>query len=225
MLSILCICFYASWRHADRRAGQVQEEYADSLSTYKNKAGEAYAAMDVLITSKKDLEKQNAELAEEVKSLKDNPIVVTETLIKYVVRDTIETEVDSVKVISPDLQKYSWSARDTNGWYAVSGASTVDYSSREFANSVTGVEMSTKLAVDLIEQDKKLTVIAKSDNPYVSIAEIDGAVIDPTKSDVLKSQFRQKKWGVGPYLGFGVTGNMEPAWTLGVSVHYSVFSW
>jgi len=222
---MLCICFYASWRHADKRTDRIPEEYVDSLSTYKNKADEAYAAMDVLIVDKKDLEKQNAELAEEVKSLKDNPIVVTETVIKYVVRDTVETKVDSVKVITPDVQKYNWSARDTNGWYAVSGASTVDYASREFANTVTGVEMSTKLTLDLIEQDKKLTVIAKSDNPYVSIAGIDGAVIDPTKSDVLKSQFRQKRWGVGPYLGFGVTGSMDPAWTLGVSVHYSIFSW
>jgi hypothetical protein len=32
----------------------------------------------------------------------------------------------------------------------------------------------------------------------------EGAVIDPHKSDVLKSMFLNKKWSVGPYVGIGM---------------------
>lgn len=189
----------------------LPREYTDSLYIYKNRVDEAYIAKDILILEKKELKEENEALAKEVKSLKDNPIIVTETIVKYVVRDTIQTQVDSVKAFDSDIKQYEWSARDPNSWYAVAGVSTIDYSKKIFANSVNSIEMQTKLNIDLIEQDDKLTLVAKSDNPYITFSSIDGIMIDPAKSNILKKHFKQKRWGVGPYVGFGVTTSLDPA--------------
>jgi hypothetical protein len=51
------------------------------------------------------------------------------------------------------------------------------------------------LYLDLIEKDKTLQFVVKADNPYLLINNINGAVISPEKSKVLKERFN-KPWGV-----------------------------
>jgi hypothetical protein len=65
----------------------------------------------------------------------------------------------------------------------------------------------------------------------MKITEIEGAIIDPHKSDVLKSMFPDKKFSFGPYVGVGIgsgyglngspiTGAM---FNVGFSLQYSLF--
>ena len=63
--------------------------------------------------------------------------------------------------------------------------------------------------LDVIEKENKLKIIGTSDNPYVSITDFNGAVIDPTTSDVLKNCFKQKRWGIGPQVGVGVSRDLK----------------
>jgi hypothetical protein len=63
------------------------------------------------------------------------------------------------------------------------------------------------------------------------ITEIEGAVIDPHKSEVLKKMFPDKKFSVGPYVGigfgagYGINGQpiMGPVFNLGLGIQYSIF--
>ena len=83
---------------------------SDSLTTYKAKNKELYAAQQTYIASEKELKKINEDLYKEVKNLKDHPLIVTKT--EYVFkRDTINT------VITDYIQKdstvsYNWNFND-----------------------------------------------------------------------------------------------------------------
>jgi hypothetical protein len=65
----------------------------------------------------------------------------------------------------------------------------------------------------------------------MQITSIEGAVIDPHKSEVLKKMFPNKKWSVGPYAGLGIGAGSSftgapffgPVFSLGVAVQYSWF--
>ena len=63
----------------------IQNSDQDTLTVYKNKVGELYAQQKIYIVEIEDLKKHNQELYNEVKNLKDHPIVVTKikTVTEY----------------------------------------------------------------------------------------------------------------------------------------------
>lgn len=165
----------------------------DSVMTYKNKANQLYAMNQGYITDIKTLQDQNSALYKEVKNLKDNPIVVTKTEIEY--------RIDSIKVYTDttyaknDSSIYVSNFSYNDGWCKIAGYNTfnvADHTSETFLNTI-GAQSS--LYVDLIEKDKKLQFIARADNPYIQINSIEGAMLSPEKSKVLKKRFN-KPWGV-----------------------------
>ena len=84
--------------HISNEYYNYQQRAVDTLSVYQNKVGELYASNDTYIMDIKELKKSNTELYEEVKKLKDNPIIVTKTEFVY--------KVDSVKMNSDTVYIY-----------------------------------------------------------------------------------------------------------------------
>jgi hypothetical protein len=65
-------------------------------------------------------------------------------------------------------------------------------------------------------------VLARTDNPYIVIDDVQGAFIDPTKSNVIKSYFKPKRWGIGLQGGIGVCGDLKIRPYIGVGISWSL---
>ena len=83
ILIIGMIVLYMLYNHAQDQLLYNRNSYADTLTVYKNKLGEAYTAKNTYVQTVKDLKKTNAELYEEVKNLKDHPVVIVKTKTEF----------------------------------------------------------------------------------------------------------------------------------------------
>jgi hypothetical protein len=87
------------------------------------------------------------------------------------------------------------------------------------------ISFPNNITIDLIEKNKQLSFIAKSDNPYCQINSLNGSVLSPEKSDVLKKRF-DKKWavvaGVGPTLTV-VDGKIKLVPGVQITLGYKLF--
>jgi len=108
---------------------------------------------------------------------------------------------------------------------------------KELGKPIAGVtrinedKMGFSFTTGLREKDKALEIFITPKYPGMEITDIEGAIIDPQKSDVLKKMFPQKKWYIGPQMGIGLGGGYNVTGTpafgpmiyLGVGVGYGVF--
>ena len=168
------------------------------------------------------LKKENADLYEEIENLKDHPIIVTKTEIEFKT-DTIYMKSDSIVSDSVYNNLY-WSAKEVNGYYDISGLTRVHRGFEDFTTSINYMRIPVELTLDVIENENKFKIIGTADNPYVSIINFNGAVIDPTTSVVMKNCFKQKRWGIGPQVGVGVSRDLKFSPYIGIGIQYSVFT-
>lgn len=202
----------------------------DTVKAEKNRAGEIEFTKQSLISKSEDLEKWNKELAEQVKKEKGKVIYIQQssgqitTLPPEVITNivtvydnetsTIETEFDTV--YSPD------------NYRRLKLMTTVKIDSSRIKSSTTRIsndEIGFNIVTGLKEDKGNLRIMIRSDYPGLSFTKIDGALIDPHKSDVLKKMFPQKKFGVGPVIGFGLNGSMKPGFFAGVGINYNIIRW
>ncbi len=177
-------------------------EYRDSVAVYVNKCNEAYAMNNAYIADIATIKRENEELYNEVKSLKDNPIVVTKVKTKYVF-DTVYVEPE----LTADTATGDFSANIAyqDDWNSFAGRFNGNIYSGASMFSIDKMEFNCSLTTDLIEKNGKLYFITKADNPYLVINDIDGYLLSPEKSKVLKKQFN-RPWGV--MLGVGCTATV-----------------
>ena len=192
LLFILSLLFYLSYRSVENKYENIIHDKDDEITSYKNKADELYAQSQTYITDIRNLKQSNEELYDEVKKLKDNPIVVTriktETKIKEItVHDTVYKQNGNFFV---DFS-------ETNRWYGLSGKSEIYPDLLKGTTFIDSIYFNNSLTVDLIDKGKNLSIIVKSDNPYCQINTINGAVISPEKSKALRKRFNDKIYVVG----------------------------
>ena len=191
LVSVLGLFFnYHSLKHSYQN---LVIDSQDTVMIYKNKTKDLYVMNQAYVTDIANLKKENADLHKEVKNLKDHPIIVTKTEIVYQV-DSIKVYTASVTV-NADSTLYTSNFSYNDGWCKIAGYNTFDiytHSSETFLNTI-GAQSS--LYLDLIEKDKKLQFIVRADNPYLQINRIEGAVVSPEKSKILRQRFN-KPWGV-----------------------------
>lgn len=192
----------------------------DSIESYKNKLKEEYSAKQIVIAERDELKKINAELYSEVKNLKDNPLVVTKTKVVFKT-DTILAMSDSIT--APDIMTKNlfWSASDRD-FYVINGVTSVKSDFSSFQTSVNNLCIPITITTDIVEKDKQLMFITKSDNPYVDITYMNGAFLNPSDSKVIKSHFPKKRWGIGLQLGAGVDKNLGITPYLGIGASYNL---
>ena len=73
----------------------------------------------------------------------------------------------------------------------------------------------------------KYEVFAISKSPKVKITDLSGGYFINKQ---IQAPVKQKKWGIGPYGGFGLNtlpnlGNPQFGWSIGFGVHYSILQW
>jgi hypothetical protein len=213
----------------------------DSLRTYRDKTGQIVHEKGALISEKKELEKLNKELAKEIKYLKDNPLVVIKTVVK-VVHDTTYVEIKTGNkgkwVGNKFTQNFKWNLNEN---YSLGNSRIIEGNFDVYVDSLfklstskmklTKDELSMGLSTGLTEnKDGLLEIFVKSEYPGFAVSSLDGALIDPKKSDVLKKYFPPKRWGLGIYSGYGVcvnptTLNSVIGVQIGVGLQYNIIQW
>jgi hypothetical protein len=213
----------------------------DSLRTYKDKNGQIVYEKGALISENKDLEKLNKELANEIKYLKDNPLVVIKTVVK-VVHDTTYIKInptDRGKWVGKTFeQNFKWNLNEN---YSLGNSRIIEGNFDVYVDSLFKVstskmkltkdELSMELSTGLTEnKDGLLEIFVKSKHPGFAVSSLDGALIDPKKSDVLKKYFPPKRWGLGIYGGYGVCVNPTNLNSaigiqIGVGLQYNIIQW
>jgi hypothetical protein len=213
----------------------------DSIRTYKTKTGILVYEKGALITENGNLKSLNKGLSDEVKYLKDNPIVIIKTKI-VIKHDTIEVPVYiSNPVWNEDgsvSRELKWSydkdfgkgnSRKLSGKIDVTVDTSMNLTSTPV--HITDDEFSIAITTGLTEnKDGLLEIFVKSDYPGFNVSELDGALIDPKKSDVLKKYFPPKKWSLGLYTGFGpyvdpFNSKIGMGVQMGVGLQYNLIQW
>ena len=241
---VFLFLFIRSCNGNDRQINTLKQNVftlKDSLRTYKDKTGQLVYEKGALISENGDLKSLNVDLANEVKNLKDHPLVVIKTVVK-VVHDTTYIEIKSTNPGKWNgntfTQNFEW---DLNNKYSLENYRLIEgnfdiYVDSTFKLSTSKMkivkdEFSMGMSTGLTEnKDGLLEIFVKSDYPGFKVSKLDGALIDPKKSDVLKKYFSPKRWGLGIYGGYGISLNpitFIPATgiQIGVGIQYNILQW
>lgn len=227
LLVIFGVWSYFSMKNYKEEANRITVVYNDSISSYKNKLGEQYAAKDVYIQSIADLKSNNKELADEIASLKANPIVVVNKEIVYV-KDSTQMN-DSIHKLDSLYYTIRWNlAEQYNGknFFTISGHSTIKNDFSSSSSYLDNLSIGADLTLDIVEKDKThFQVITKSGNPNIKFTNINGAVIDPNQSKVIKNTMKEKNFGIGLYGGYGLNATpnekVNTGFQIGVGIVWS----
>ena len=204
LLVILCLAgawsLYRTKKDLERTKIELVESQ-DTTFVYKNKIGELYAAREIYIADIKELKAEKEELYKECKNLKDHLTAVekveTETNI-----DSLHTK-DNVAVDTLS-NIYTATFNFTNKYYSIYGATTFDISNKVANTSIYNIEIPATFTIDIIDKNNTLCLLTKSDNPYVRINNIEGAIVSPEQSKVFKKRFN-RPWGVTIGVGLSTT--------------------
>ena len=99
-VSVLLLFFFFRARKLQNELMEASQEYTGEITEYVNKVSEEYQARQLAVLSLNEAKKQNIELAEEIKNLKDNPVVVSKIKTVFKV-DTVFMETAHETVL-PD---------------------------------------------------------------------------------------------------------------------------
>ena len=205
----------------------------DTVRVEENRIGQIQYSKQALIADNNNLSSLNKQLGNEVKNQKGQILFLTSSQGGI--------KLDTPKIIIHDMQKLSDSE------YVVNLSLKNTYDSVNFRS----IEVKTNLKVDsnrmlsvlksqmtkddfsfnvitgIKEEKNNLRIFIRSDYPGLTFSKIDGAIIDPRKSDVIKSFFPPKRWGVGfqTGVGIGVGRTIQPCVYMGVGVSYNFIRW
>ena len=223
------IVLYMLYTHVQSELLYNRNSFADTLTVYKNKANELYTAKNTYVQTIKDLKKTNQELYDEVKNLKDNPVVIVKTKTEFK-KDTVFANTDSIQPVYQNDSLYynlHWSVNQEKQYYSFNGTTKVKYDFTDFSTLIKDMRVNTGITLDLIDDGKQLKVITKSENPYINVNDIQSVVIDPTKSKTLSKYFNRQHFIIGPYIGYGIGINSDKKIiatpTIGIGITYKIF--
>lgn len=243
IIGILCMLLFRQCSSTSNIQSQLDiqnlnlDALNDTIRVQKNKAGEDMFVKKTLLADKNSLEKLNSDLSDELKKVKGQVIALQKVGAK------VDTKI---RYVPTYLTEYP------DGNYSLDWKFDTTYSEgnyRKFSgNSFFEIDISTneviprktKIGEDILafsfvtglrEKDDALEIFVTPKYPDMVITDIEGAIIDPHKSEVLKKMFPQKKWSVGPYAGIGIgAGNafngipiIGPMFSLGIALQYSLF--
>ena len=214
--------------------------FQDSTHYLKNKSGELFAQNDALILSKKQLKDLNVDLYNEINKMKENPLVITKIQTKFVYKDTLLiTTIDTVyKTQKGKYFELSWK-HDTlyspNNFFKIEGKTSFEIDSNlnicTYRSRLNNLQMAAKLYVSITEdkEHKMLHINARTDYPGLVFSDIDGFIIDPQKSSVLKNYLPNKKFSLSAFIGPGVcigTGSfpVNAGVVMGLGISYHIIS-
>lgn len=179
----------------------------DTIAYYKSRSNGLVAQKTMLQGDIDLLKKTNDSLYNKLKDINaknpDNAVYIN-TFIHDVQRDTCW--VINVDSINKEIKKeFDFS----DSWRTVQGYTYLK--SDTIGTCITKNDVNADFTV--VQKDNKVYIT--SNNPYVEYSNIVG---------ITQTQYVQKtkRWGVGPYIGFGITHKFDFVPTVGVSLHWSL---
>jgi hypothetical protein len=242
VIAILCLLLFRQCDSNLDLKSQIEiqnmnlDALKDTVRVQKNKAGEATYVRKTLLADKKSLEKLNKDLKDELDKQEGKVIVIE----RVVTETKVDTQYVNNFLSSYGNNKFSldWKYDSTfsaNNYRKFSGKSffIVDTLNNKVLPGITRIdqdEMGFSFVTGLREKDKALEIFVTPKYPGMTVTQIEGAVIDPYKSDVLKKMFPNKKFSLGPYVGVGVGAGIGlngkpifgPVFNIGVGLQYSI---
>ena len=209
----------------------------DTIRLQKNKSGEDTYVIKTLLTDKENLEKLNKNLREELDKQKGKVVYITNTVTKTKT-DThyVSTYLSSYGNNSFSLDWKYDSIFSPDNYRKFSGSSffKIDTINNKILPGNTRIdsdEIGFSLVTGLREKDGSLEIFVTPKYPGMKITKMEGAVVDPDKSQILKDMFPNKRISVGPYIGIGMGGLYNlggemifgPVLNVGIGIQYSIF--
>lgn len=225
---LICLLGYLLIKvnHISKSYYDYQQRSIDTLSVYKNKIGELYQAEATYIMNERDLRKKNKDLYDELKSLKDNPIVIVKTLVE-VKRDTVALTYEPATEIKNGKDSiFEGHFHFEDQWMKVLGTTHFSTADNSFSSVLNSIKLTSDITTNLIERDNKLYFISKSSNPYIQINNLEGCVLSPEDSKVINKHY-DKRWalviGAGPSVSV-VNGNLKVFPAVQLTLGYKLIS-
>lgn len=193
----------------------------DSLRIERLSNGELIASRDSYVAKVKNLEDYidvtDAELKAIRKNLDDNVAYIgkLETLIE--IKDKLLECRDTIVIVDSSTVRAKWSFGDE--WYTVKGFT--DVKGRESRSTLEKFAVRTPLKVGVSENYR---IFVTSPNPYLSITELEGAVLD--EDIFLKKRKKQRftfSLQAGYYVGYDLVDKgvfTGPGAGIGVSFNF-----
>ena len=213
----------------------------DSIRIVKNKAGELQAEKNAFVATNKELKDLNINLYNEVQKQSKN--VLTLTMLNADLSFKVNLLEDSLRNINyvvtynklNDTYTIPW---DFNKTFDDKNSRTIEGYTVAKWDSVNNIilnegtmlkkfDLKFNIVTGLEEKDNNLNIFVKSGYPDLKFDNIEGALIDPNNSPLIKKLMKQKRWTFGPTTGWGMM--MSPSgikfgFFIGVSGQYSLFS-
>ena len=238
ILGLISFCFYQNGKIQQLKIEESIKDnnikaLKDTVRTEANKSGEIQYSKQSLIATNKNLSDLNKQLGDEVKKQKGQIIFLSNSSggIKIDTPKTIISNVkktsDSEYIVTFDLENIY----DTINYRSIKVNANIKIDSNKVLtitkSSISKDDIGFNIITGLKEENKNLRIFIRSDYPGLVFNKIDGALIDPRKSDVIKSFFPRKRWGVGIQagVGIGINNEVKPCVFIGVGISYNLFTW
>lgn len=194
----------------------------DTVQTLETKNGELIYAKQSLLLEKNELEKYLDISKKERKELEKQLNSSLAFISKIQGNIKIDTLImrDSV-YINEDTIKTHFDYNDK--WVTLNGQTMIV--NKTSKTQINTIDMRVPLKLGIMNDYK---VFVTSENPYITFNNIDAAAIEGTIANQ-----KNKRWGIGPYIGVGIgggtdfKGNPQFGWniSIGIAVTYSLFQW
>ena len=219
LLAVIAILFILLFRQCGQSSDlktqlQIQsmniDALHDSVRIEKNKAGEETYAKKLLLADKESLEKLNKDLGFELDKAKGKIIALEK--IKGKVTSEIQYVDNKITVYPNGDYSLDWkfdTIYSEGNYKKFSGNSffkidTITNKVNPGKTRINENEFGFSFVTGIREKDKALEIFVTPKYPGMKITDIEGAIIDPSESDVLKKMFPNKKWAIGPFVGVGI---------------------
>ncbi len=204
-----------------------QRALKDTIRTERTDFGNERFLKNSLLTSNEELKSLNSDLAEEIKKIKGKVIVINK--IVTVIKTDTHYVNNTLNSYASNKYGLSWKYDTTfsvNNYRKLAGESffridTTNNSVVPLNTRLDKDEIGISMVTGIREKNNNLEIFVEPRYPNMKVTDIQGAIIDPQKSDVLKKMFPVKKWSAGPYLGVGVSVGktiLIPSVSFGVSI-------
>jgi hypothetical protein len=193
--------------------------YKGQVEQLELKNGDLITTRDSYLLDKKNLEEALNVSKSEVKELEkklNSSLAYIANMESQVRIDTVTIVKDSIIYDEGDIAQIHFDYDDD--WFGVKG--TTDLTGPEITTSLYDIKMYVPIQWGMTDNYK---IFVKSDNPYVSFTNLDGAVIDGSKLIP-----KQRKFGLSIQGGFGVNYDLISKQLgigphLGVGVHWRIW--
>lgn len=234
LLILFAITLIGAIQYRDSYKDQVQETQKqinniealnDSVTTYRNLAGELTSEKSALQTDREQLRSLNEDLADELDKEKGN-VEYLSNVITRLRRDSVGVDTTIIVEVDPDTWKLSWEREESGeGWYQnIEGYTEfrIDTSGTPQNPNTVLVEqtLDMKITTGITEEDGKRKIFIRSNYPYLNFTDIDGAILGPVQSS---TETKSSRWGIGISGGYGYSlgsDNFNPY--IGIGINYDI---